>query len=685
MSELLQFIRTSNQVSHILLEDSDLSFQNVLQLLGNVTNVSRAYIFEIDNEKQIMFNIFEYISPEELKSPDNPRGIEPELENLQDLPLDTFPDWINILHKKNLIIVDDVSTCDFLPQSKEILMEQQIRALIVAPLFIDGELKGFVGFDECKGQRNWTQQEIEFLESNVENLANYMKTKALQSALQKYKDLVDYAPIGIFITSSTGKVLELNEEMARIVGASSKEEAIKNFTQLARDLYADPKDRTRFLQEITKTGNVRNFSYLAKKLKGETMWLNSTVKIREKYPDGTFLMDGFTSDISKQKQAEKIILEQERLSAIGEFASSVAHDFNNTLQGILGNIELALLESFDNADIHDYMDTIKKLSMDAASRIRQLQRFAGKRISPSDHQSLEINEIINDAIIQTRHLWKDFALKEGNLITIEKNLEPNVIISGNAGELRSALFNIIKNSVQAMPKGGTLTFLTYSTEAHVHLVITDTGIGMNEEVKTRIFQPFFSTKGFSQGKGLGMSGVYSTIQEHHGTIRIKDSQPGKGTSIEIILEKIQIELEKPQLESVSNQQARILWVDDEEVIREFAVKSLNKFQHIIDVAQSGEDALIYLEQNKYDLLITDVGMPGMTGWDLSLKIKDKYPEMQIAVITGWGNEITPKKVEKYQVQHILSKPVEIQQLLDLITKVMNFSRNCHDLLIMQNK
>ncbi|MHA1674164.1 MAG: response regulator, partial [Promethearchaeota archaeon] len=232
------------------------------------------------------------------------------------------------------------------------------------------------------------------------------------------------------------------------------------------------------------------------------------------------------------------------------------------------------------------------------------------------------------------------------------------------------LFNIIKNGVQAMPKGGTITFHTFSTEEQVHLIITDTGIGMTEEVKTRVFQPFFSTKGFSQGKGLGMSGVYSTIQEHHGTIQIKDSQPGKGTSIEIIIEKSQFEFNPPKIKSDSSLQARILWVDDEEVIRDYAMRILNKFQYIINVAQSGEDALIYLDQNEYDLLITDIGMPGMNGWELAQKCKGLYPKMHIAVITGWGNEITQEEMEKYQLKHILSKPVQIEQLLDLIDQIM---------------
>ncbi len=670
MSELLQFIRASNQISHLLLEDNEDSLQKTLQILTEASQVSRAYVFEINYETKTISNTREYVSPDELKSPSNPQGIESELPNLQNVPIDIFPDWMNILYQNNLIIVNNIDTCDFLPQTKPILLEQKIKALIVAPLYFDEELKGFVGFDECKDPRKWTPQEIEFLGSNVENIANYMKTKSLQFVLQKYKNLVDYAPMGIFISSSTGKVLEINEEAVRILGASSKEEVMKNYAELARDLYVNPQDRTKFLKEIVKTGKIRNHIFLAKNINNQTMWINSTVKIREKLPDGTLIFDGFISDISTQKRAEKIILEQERLSAIGEFASSVAHDFNNTLQGIIGNIELAFMESTEDSAIMEYLDTMKKLSLDAASRILQLQRFAGKHTTPSDHQKIDFNEVIEDAIVQTRHLWKDFALKDGNLINIERNLESNVAILGNAGELRSALFNIIKNGVQAMPKGGTITFQSFSTDDQVHLLITDTGIGMSDEVKTRIFQPFYTTKGFSQGKGLGMSGVYSTIQEHNGTIRIKDSQPGKGTSIEIILRKSQFDSENPQIKLDSSPQARILWVDDEEMIRDYAVNILNKFQHIINVAQSGEDALTYLGQNEYDLLITDIGMPGMNGWELALKCKDLYPKMHIAVITGWGNEITQEEMEKHQLKHILSKPVQIEQLLDLITKIM---------------
>ncbi len=794
MSKTLELIKTSNLISKILLEDKDKPLDHVLRLLGDVMLVSRAYIFKFDKRQKTMSNTHEYLAPNELQTADNPQGIRSELENLQNIPLELFPDWIPSLEQNSSLIVPDLAKSDFLPDTKKTLLDQDIQALIIAPLHFEDELKGFVGFDECKSTRIWTQEEIEFLESNVENISTYMKAQAIKLALSrseeklslfinsanelfifldddlnivdlnssaqhlffptsrkeeiigvniqklippplialidnlqeisqsgnalsvesseveiygkphffhinafrmgngigtaitditlrkqmekdlleselKYRKLFENAPVGIFLTNSKGQALQVNSEMARIVGADSPEEAIQNFQDLAQNLYADPNQRQEFINLIVQHRKVDNYVYKAKNIKGENFWLSTTANISETFPDGSFLMEGFSSDVTNQKQAEKLILEQERLSAIGEFTSSVAHDFNNTLQGIFGNIELALLEPETNPEMAEYMSTIKKLAVDAAARIRQLQRFAGKRTNPAEYSEVDMNSVIEDAIIQTRPLWKDSIEKQGHSIQLTKKLTSNAKVKGNAGELRSVLYNIIKNSIQAMPSGGEISFLTRSTSEWVSIVIIDTGIGMTEEVKARIFQPFFTTKGFGQGKGLGMSGAYGIIKEHMGRILVKETTLGIGTSIEIELPK---SLQKSEVEKrahVDTPPVRILWVDDEPMIRKTAHSLLTKLKHVVDVAESAKIALKFLESNSYDLMITDVGMPEMNGWQLISAIEGKYPTMQIAILTGWGSEMSHNQLEEKGIQYMLSKPIELDQLKNLISRI----------------
>ncbi|MCP5003349.1 MAG: response regulator [Planctomycetes bacterium] len=384
---------------------------------------------------------------------------------------------------------------------------------------------------------------------------------------------------------------------------------------------------------------------------------------------------GGISDITEQKKTEEVLIQTQRLSAIGELSSGIAHDFNNSLQGIFGNIDLALISDI-SPQVSVYVKRIKKAAIDASRRIRQLQRFSGKDKGREGYECLNLSSVVDDAISQTRPLWKDESEQAGIIITIEKSYtEKELIVNANAGELRSVLYNVIKNSTQAMAAGGRLAFEAGEAENGVYVTITDTGTGMDEKTKARVFQPFFSTKGFEQGKGLGMSTSYAIIREHGGNIRIKESAPSKGTSIEILLpcserKVVRPENVVPELEG----SLKVLWVDDEEMVREPGKKVLEYLNHNTDVAESGEKALGLLHNNQYDLMISDIGMPNMSGWQLAERIKGNYPNMIVAIVTGWEPNVSSEKKEKYGVSHVLGKPIDLNQLKHLVGEVLQLKQ-----------
>lgn len=384
---------------------------------------------------------------------------------------------------------------------------------------------------------------------------------------------------------------------------------------------------------------------------------------------------GGISDITERKEAEGALIQAQRLSAIGELASGVAHDFNNSLQGIVGNTELSLLRDI-SPKVRGYLEAIKKSATDAASRIQQLQRFSGKGKSQNGYECLNLTSIVDDVVSQTRPLWKDESEKAGIAIAVEKNYaEKELNVEANTGEIRSVLYNLVKNSVQAMPVGGKLAFETGETEKGVYVTVSDTGKGMDEETKARVFQPFFTTKGFAQGKGLGMSTSYAIVKEHGGEIYIKETVLGKGTSIEIVLPYSKRK-ESRLKDAVSGYEgsARVLWVDDEEMIRNTGKDLLETLKHNTDIAASGEEALSLLRKNKYDLMITDIGMPNMSGWQLAERIKGNYPEMKVAVVTGWGSDVSHEEKEKYGVGYVLGKPINMGQLKHMVGEVMQLKQ-----------
>lgn len=378
---------------------------------------------------------------------------------------------------------------------------------------------------------------------------------------------------------------------------------------------------------------------------------------------------GLDVNITNQKKAERAILQAARLSAVGELAAAVAHDFNNALQGIVGYSELALEQEMP-ADLREYFELINKFSDDAAARIRQLQRFAGNTENSVEYQTVSINLILDDAIEQTKNLWKTEAERDGYTIKIKKDFQESLFTLGLFTELRTVLFNVIKNAVQAMPSGGTLSFKTRKTsEDRVCICVSDTGTGMSRESRERIFEPFYSTNG-SLGRGLGMAGAYSIIKEHKGEISVKSSSMRNGTVIEILLsyvEKSNFIKEEKTFAIISD--LRILWVDDERTIRKLLKKAFKRIPCSLDLADGGTKALELLSKNKYDLLITDIGMPEMSGWQLLDKVKKKYPKLKLAIATGWGNSITVEKQKFYNLGCVLTKPFSMEDIRKLLLEI----------------
>lgn len=385
---------------------------------------------------------------------------------------------------------------------------------------------------------------------------------------------------------------------------------------------------------------------------------------------------GYIQDITARKIAEASLLEKERLSAIGELASGIAHDFNNSLQAIIGNIELALMTSDIPEEIVGYLKTIQSTSDDATARVRQLQRFA-RQEKETGYKPVDIITLIEETIEQTRPKWKDETEKKGLKITFRKDYGSVGLINGNIGELRSAFYNLIINAIEAMPKGGYITIQTGDLGNEVFIRITDTGLGMDDDTAKRIFQPFFTTKGYELGRGLGLSAVYSTVRDHGGNIFVKETALGVGTTIELTLQRsINIAIPNQPLlkeQPINSVSLDILWVDDNKDIRNLGEKLLTVLGHRVNVAESGSVAIKLLSEKDFDLLITDIGMPGMSGWQLAETIKNRYKNLKVAIVSGWGTNFSEEEKERCGVNFIIGKPIHKEELRKLIEEVNKVS------------
>jgi len=252
-----------------------------------------------------------------------------------------------------------------------------------------------------------------------------------------------------------------------------------------------------------------------------------------------------------------------------------------------------------------------------------------------------------------------------------RNLGDLPMILGNPSELREVLTNIIFNAVDAMPEGGKITISTRLRGDRVEVKIADTGVGMTEEVKKRVFDPFFTTKGVTNS-GLGMSVSYGIIKRHGGEILI-ESQPGMGTTFIIHLpigygeEKAEEKVFKtvPKVPF-----ARILVIDDEDSVRSVLSQMLRAKGYQVAVASNGEEGIERFKNEKFDLVLTDLGMPRISGWDVGKALKRLDPKVPIAMITGWGMELNREKMNESGIDLIVSKPFNFDQVIQLVSEAM---------------
>jgi signal transduction histidine kinase/ActR/RegA family two-component response regulator len=385
------------------------------------------------------------------------------------------------------------------------------------------------------------------------------------------------------------------------------------------------------------------------------------------------LFSDLKQTLQELRQAQDQIIQAEKLRAMGEMASGVAHDFNNVLAVVLGNIQLLLyqLDHLSPEEIREGLKIIEQSSKDGAETVRRIQEFTGVR-RDKEFVSLSLNEIITEVVNITQPRWKDQTQKKGIQVGLAAQSGEIPLIMGSPSELREVLTNIIFNAVDAMPEGGKLTIATQpQAEGWVEVRIADTGIGMTEEVKKRIFDPFFTTKGVTNS-GLGMSVSYGIIKRHGGEILI-ESELGKGTTFIIHLptgygeEETAVKEVTPIKES---RQARILVIDDEDSVRDILSRMLKTKGHQVVVASNGEEGIEQFRSQPFDLVFTDLGMPKISGWEVGKTIKGINPKIPIAMITGWGMELDREKMSESGIDLIVSKPFNFDQVIHLVSEAM---------------
>jgi GAF domain-containing protein/ActR/RegA family two-component response regulator len=367
--------------------------------------------------------------------------------------------------------------------------------------------------------------------------------------------------------------------------------------------------------------------------------------------------------LEELRRTQEQLVRMEKLRALGEMASGVAHDFNNVLAVILGRVQL-LQRKLHDPTVRRWLGIVEQAALDGARTVRQIQEFTRvRRDQPT--QAVDVNQAVRDAVEVTRTRWRDEPRSRGATIRLELDLEAVPPVDGQPPELREVLTNLIVNAVEALPHGGELRIGTRVRDGRVQVSVADTGVGMSESVRRRIFEPFFSTKG-PGGPGLGLATVYGIVSRHGGEILVETAE-GAGSTFTVRLPVGRAAPGRgPVGPTLRTEPVRVLVIDDEPFVRETLGEILRQQHHDVVVADDGASGLARFREGSFDLVMTDLAMPGMSGWQVAQAVKATRPHVPVVLVTGWGVEVQVDQLQGHGVDRVMTKPFGFEEVQEVV-------------------
>ena len=533
---------------------------------------------------------------------------------------------------------------------------------VVCPIREDGNVLGYLTVANRAGTRPIDPRERELLEMLSDYLAVAIHNSRLYGEVAETKQyleqLISSAGDAIISVDGEGNIRGWNPAAERMFGQTAAQVVGQPFAGLV------PADPYRIARAALSGENpVRVFDGTTKRADGRPLNMAVTLSYLPGRDGGAPGMLAIVRDMTTQREIEAQMHQSERLTALGQMAGGIAHDFNNLLQAILGYAQL-MARSPGNADVvRRGLDVIEKAANGGAETVRRIQKFA--RLRPDEpFVTMDLNQVVRDSLAITRPRWEEKKVKGGVPLQLELELGPVPVVMGRPAELNEVITNLVLNAIDAMPKGGTLRIRTrLGDHRHALITVADTGMGMSEEVRKKVFDPFFTTKG-EEGTGLGLSVSHSIVERHGGDLKV-DSRPGEGTTFTITLP---IGMNPsgeatPGSDPGIERKGRILLVDNDPQVLSILGEMLKDAGHHVLPVPSGPEALRVFVPTGFDLVITNVGMPEMSGWDVAEQLRARDPNVPVIFITGWGlQEEDQARCRRLGITALLFKPVPPPEL-----------------------
>lgn len=681
IAELLN--RCANRFLKSTAEEIDEAINQALQSIAEYARADRGYIYLFYKQDTSLFNSHIWCA----------KGIEQKIKNHEGINNADFAWLVDRIRRKELIIVNNVNQMPLQASSiQTIFSVEGVQSFMLRSLFFNDKVLGFVGLDSVKMEKQWTREHIYLLEKAAEILVNVLERKKSIWATKKSEDklsaLIERTDDVVFITTPEGKILDINPAGVKLFGFPSLSSLLQ--ATVDETFYENPEDRRKFQQIMEEKGYVKGYELVLKRRDGKRVIVLETAKAVRDEHGKIVAYEGIMRDVTEQRQLERQLFQSQKMESIGLLAGGIAHDFNNIVTAINGYADMILMSLPKTHPHYKNVLNILKGGKRAEKLTRQLLAFSRKQIIKP--KIVDINAIITELAKMLRRLI-------GEDIIFETKLKSKIgNIQADPSQIQQILVNLVINARDAIidlrdktaPKKIVVTTDEVELDEnfvrahpgsrigkHVVISVSDTGVGIDEEIKSKVFEPFFTTKEEGRGTGLGLSTVYGIVKQNNASI-YTESMPGEGTVFTIYWPLSSEEKSTTTTDDTSaismKKKSTVMVVEDDENVRELACSFLTSLGYNILQAEDGLKALEMLNKNntvhKIDLLLTDIVMPGMRGDELAERVKKLRPNIKIILTSGYtDSDIIQSGLMNDQFA-FLPKPYTIKQMAKKIEKIL---------------
>ena len=538
---------------------------------------------------------------------------------------------------------------------------EAFRSLMVAPLVVAGSPIGVLEV-ACRTRRLGGRAD-RLLRIVADRAAVAIEHARLENEARELADVVRRIGEGVVVSDGDDRIVFANRAFHEMIGGGEPLVGVRwtDFLAGAQDVRA-------------LTAQMRGPSFQGEVLlltrAGDPRPVLATLSTVERHDGGGIQRIGVFRDISREHELRFRVIREQKFRTLGSLAAGVAHNINNRLTPVLGWTEmlqerLSADEPIAGEELKHALNVIHQGASDSVETVRRLQEYS-RPARVKGPEAVQLRDVLEQLLALTRPQWDNEAARRGIRYEIDLKADPAPAVLAVASEVREALLNILENALAAMPQGGRLTLHVRGEDDRAVVSISDTGKGMSPEVQRLAFEPFFTTRSTEGGTGLGLSLAQEIVQRYRGTISLSSAE-GVGTTFTLSFPSITAEAARTPAFLPSLEPLRILAVEDEPEVLDVLRAMLSSAGHTVFTAASGREALDLFEREPVDLVLTDLGMPGMTGLALAAELKQRRT-IPVLLLTGWADELDAANAPS--VDLIVPKPFTRERLFDALARTL---------------